>query len=116
MHFIQLSKFLKEGDEKEVRKAMERNKEIAKANKELEYLTGDEEVQRVAFLREKYEKDYNTNISGARKEGVKEGEKLAKIEIAKEMLKQGIDIELIKDITKLKIEEIKEIKQNLKDK
>lgn len=115
MHFIQLSKFIKEWREKEdpelwnwltficnkdeegVKKAMETNKEIKKANKELEYLTGDEEIQRVAFLREKYEKDYNTNISGARKEGIKE----TKEKMAKEMLKKGIDIELIKEITKL---------------
>lgn len=127
MHFIQLPKFLKEEnekqdpelwnwltficnkDEKGVKKAMETNKEIAKANKELEYLTGDEEVQRVAFLREKYEKDYNTNISGAKKEG----EKLAKIEIAKEMLKQGIDVKMIEKITKLTMEEIEKISEDI---
>ena len=127
IHFIQLSKFLKEGQEekdkkmwqwltficnknrKEVERVMKENKEIEKANEELEYLTGDDAVRRIAFLRDKAERDYINNMSGARKaglelgreEGIKEGEKKKTIEIAKEMLAKGIEIELIKEITKL---------------
>ncbi len=40
--------------------------------------------------------------------GIKEG----KIEIAKEMLKKGLDVKLISDITKLKEEEIEKLKDN----
>ena len=98
IHFIQLTKFLREGnktenkelwnwltficdkDKKEVKKIMEENKEIKKANEELEYLTGDEAVRRMAFLREKAERDYVSNMNGAREEGIelgiKEGEKI----------------------------------------
>ena len=80
IHFIQLSKFLKEGQEekdkkmwqwltficdknrKEVERVMKENKEIEKANEELEYLTGDDAVRRIAFLREKAERDYISNM------------------------------------------------------
>jgi predicted transposase/invertase (TIGR01784 family) len=40
----------------------------------------------------------------------KEGEEETKLEIARRMLKKGMDVEDIKDITKLSKEEIKEIK------
>ena len=140
IHFIQLSKFLKEGQEekdkkmwqwltficnknrKEVERVMKENKEIEKANEELEYLTGDDAVRRIAFLRDKAERDYINNMSGARKaalelgreEGIKEGEKKKTIEIAKEMLAKGIEIELIKEITKLSEEELENIKKSKK--
>ena len=61
-------------------------------------------------------------MSGARKaglemgreEGRKEGEKEKTIEIAKEMLAKGIEIELIKEITKLTEEELENIKKSKK--
>ena len=88
---------------------MEENKEIKKANEELEYLTGDEAVRRMAFLREKAERDYVTNMSGAKEEGEKIGERNKTIEIAKEMLKEGMEIEKIIKITGLTEEELEEI-------
>ena len=123
IHFIQLSKFLKEGEEekdkkmwqwltficnknrKEVERVMKENKEIEKANEELEYLTGDDAVRRIAFLREKAERDYISNMSGAREEGAKK----AKIEIAKAMLAEGMEKEKIIKITGLTEEEMEEI-------
>ena len=123
IHFIQLSKFLKEGQEekdkkmwqwltficnknrKEVERVMKENKEIEKANEELEYLTGDDAVRRIAFLRDKAERDYITNMSGAREEGAKK----AKIEIAKAMLAEGMEKEKIIKITGLTEEEMEEI-------
>ena len=123
IHLIQLSKFLKEGQEekdkkmwqwltficnknrKEVERVMKENKEIEKANEELEYLTGDDAVRRIAFLREKAERDYISNMSGAREEGAKK----AKIEIAKAMLAEGMEKEKIIKITGLTEEEMEEI-------
>ena len=123
IHFIQLSKFLKDGQEekdkkmwqwltficdknrKEVERVMKENKEIEKANEELEYLTGDDAVRRIAFLREKAERDYISNMSGAREEGAKK----AKIEIAKAMLAEGMEKEKIIKITGLTEEEMEEI-------
>ena len=89
---------------------MEKNKEIKKANDEYEYLTGDEAERRLAFLREKAIRDERNNLEGSRKEGKKEGIRESKIEIAKKMLKKGMNIKLISELTNLTIEEIERIK------
>ncbi len=52
---------------------MRKNSVIKKAEEELEYLTGDDELRRIAELREKALKDHNSFINGARREGIKEG-------------------------------------------
>ena len=135
IHFIQLTKFLKEGkktenkelwnwltficdkNKKEVEKVMEENEEIKKANEELEYLTGDEAVRRIAFLREKAERDYVSNMNGAMEEGIeigiKEGEKNKAIEIAKKLIKEKMSIDIIAKVTNLSKEEINKL--NKKD-
>lgn len=113
IHFIQIPKFKKQRkdmktkldmwmdfisqiDEKEVKNAMSKNKEIKKAQEEYEYLTGDEEERRIAFLREKAIRDENSIFDAGkdigRKEGKEEGIEIGKeqgIEIGKE---QGIEI------------------------
>ena len=131
LHFIQIPKFLKENrgtktkleqwmqfisqkDEKEVELAMKENEEIKKANEEYEYLTGDEAERRLALLREEAIRDEKTMLRGSREEGKKEGEKLKQIEIAKNMLNEGLEIKTISRLTKLTIEEIEKIKENSK--
>ena len=118
--------FICDKDKREVEKVMEENEEIKKANEQLEYLTGDEAVRRIAFLRDKAEWDYVTNMNGAREEGIEkgrkegrkegkegliEGKKKEKIEIAKEMLAKKFDISTIVEITKLTKEEVEELKE-----
>jgi len=49
----------------------------------------------------------------AKKEGIKEGIKETKIQIAQEMLKEGNTIEYVSRITKISIEEVEEILQNI---
>lgn len=113
--------------------AVKKNKEIEKANEEWEYLTGDEEIKRLEFLKFKAECDKASReayiVEVASKEareqgmqqgmkqgieqGVKEGEKNKAVEIAKKMLKKGTDIKLIKEFTDLKEQEIDEIKKLL---
>lgn len=51
---------------------MRENEEIKKANKEYEYLTGEEAERRLAYLIDKTKKDYNTQIKGAKEDGIKE--------------------------------------------
>ena len=83
----------------------------------MNYLTGDAEVQRLAELREKWDMDYTSGINHARKEGkaegkaegIKEGELNKQKQIATEMLKKKMSIELISEITKLSKEEIEEL-------
>ena len=136
MHFIQMPKFEKEGKEKEnkklwqwlkfingkdkkgVEKAMEENKKVKEASNELEYLTGDEAIRRKAFLREKAIKDYVTNMEGAREEGEEKGIKKGiikgreeeKINIAKKLIEENVEIKTIAIATGLTEEQIEELK------
>ena len=63
---------------------------------------------------EEYEIYVKSEISeareDARKEGIEEGSKESKLEIAKAMLKEKMDINLIAKVTKLSIEEIEQLK------
>ena len=84
---------------------METNKQIKKAQEELEYLTGDEAERRIAELREKAIRDEKANLRGAREEGKEKGIK----ETAKRLKEMKIDIESIVDATGLTKEEIEKL-------
>ena len=60
--------------------------------------------------------DYNSGVYTAKEEGIKEGERKSKIEMAKELLKLGMSIEDIQKVTKLTIEEIKKLNQKKQNK
>ena len=126
IHFIELKKFIKEEKKPENKKeewlyfldyskkgmvemATKKNKVIEKANEELEYLTGDAAIKRKAELREKWIMDYKNGIESAKMMGIEQGMQQTKIEIIKEMLKQGIHKEIICKITKADIKEIEKI-------
>ena len=94
--------------------AEKKNKKIEKAREEITYLTGDAAVRRIAELREKWEHDYADTKEFGRKEGIAEGEEKQKREIAKELLNKGFEIKLISEVTKLSIEEIELIRENMK--
>ena len=109
--------FIAQIGEREVKNAMSKNKEIKKAQKEYEYLVGDEAERRLAFLREKairdetsiYDAGYHKGEELGEKKGEKKGKKNEKIEIAKKMKQKGMDIAIIIEITGLTEEEIKEL-------
>ena len=105
IHFIQIPKFKKQRkdmktkldmwmdfisqiDEKEVKNAMSKSKEIKKAQEEYEYLTGDEAERRIAFLREKAIRDENSIFDAGKDIGFKSGEKHG----IKKGRKEGIEI------------------------
>lgn len=142
VHFIELPKFLKTNEggnkklrqwleficyerEEEVKMAVKENEKIAKAEKEWEYLKGDEAVKRMAFLREKWERDWISNIEGAkevgfgvgRDKGRKEGKRAGRSEeqerISLEMLKQGLKDEMIIKVTKIKKEKLEKLKEKI---
>jgi predicted transposase/invertase (TIGR01784 family) len=86
------------------------NKEIKKAKKVLEEISQDGKERYLAELREKYIMDQkaieDAGYDKGLNEGISQGQKKKTLEIAKKMKEQGIDIETIKDITDLTIEEI----------
>ena len=116
-----------------VKMAIAQNKLVEKAQKEYEYLTGDEATKRWQFLREKAILDERAayingktrgneegKIAGrkegkkaGRKEGErvgrKKGEKIAKIETAKAMMKDKVKRELIEKYTGLDKKELEKI-------
>ena len=85
------------------------NKYVKKAEKELEYLSGDEETRRLAELREKAIRDELAAIAQARDEGLSEGISQEKITIAKKMLAKKVDIAFIIEMTGLTKEEIEKL-------
>ena len=80
--------FMDDYDKGAIEVAEKKNPTLKKARYEMEYLTGDEAVKRLAFLREKWEMDRVSDINYAKREGKREGEKQKQIEIAKKMLKE----------------------------
>ena len=78
------------------------NEKVKKAKEELEYLSGDEAERRIAYLRETAEIDRKFAMTAARDQGRIE----EKIEVAKKMLAENMDINLIIKITGLTKEEI----------
>ena len=81
--------------------AEKKNPTIKKARQEVTYLTGDEAVKRIEFLREKWEMDRISEINYEKK--------LTKIETAKKLLKKGMDIDSIMEVTDLSKEENEKI-------
>ncbi len=123
--------FLDNPNSMEVSKIMEENKEIKEAVEELDEISKDEELKRLAFLKEKYRRDEASakryfreqglaegrakgekegrkkGIREGRKEGIKEGRREEKRQIAKKMLEKNMPLEIIEEITGIEKNELK---------
>ena len=101
--------------------AMNQNEKIRRANEEYEYLTGDEAVKRREELRNKALRDEAAARRCGREEGEeagivigralgkKDGEIKAKIETAKNMLRDKIDKKNIIKYTGLSLNEVEKL-------
>ena len=110
--------FIDDNNREAIKLAEEKNDKLKKARIEMNYLTGEAEVRRLAELREKWEMDRISAINHATRKGKEErkgrterksGRKEEKIEIAKELLKIGVPIDQIIQATKLSKEKIEKI-------
>lgn len=129
--------FIDDYDRRLVQMAVEKNKTLEKAKVQITRITGDEILKRRARLEEEWQIDRNSAISYAtekglaegrargmkegmkegRKEGKKEGiregiqqgEKKKQIQIAKQMLRKDMSVEVISEITGLSIVEIQKL-------
>ena len=113
--------FIDNKDKELVKMAESKNKVLKRARLEMDYLTGDEEIKRLEYLREKWRMDYNSGIDWAKKQGEKAGIakgqrkgkkagiKQAQLEIARELLKNHVAIEIIVKSTGLTKQEIEKI-------
>ena len=71
------------------------DKDIDKARKTLEYISTSKEERLIIEKIVEGRNDYYSSNTIAREEGIEEGEKKGKIEIAKNMLKNNDDINII---------------------
>ena len=113
--------FLDNPNQKEVVQIMKENKDINKAIDELEQVSGNEKLRRIAELKEKYIRDEQASIEYAQDEGYKHGKEdgiaegeargkaKGKTEIAKKMLKKCMKIEDVIELTGLSQEEIEKL-------
>ena len=97
--------FIDDENEELVDMAVKKNKVLKSAQDEVNYLTGNAELRRIAELQEKWAWDENFFKMMAKKEGRQE----EKVEIAKNLLKLGLEIEKIVEATGLTKEEIEMI-------
>ena len=100
-------------DRRRIEMAESKNKVLQKARVEINYIAGEASERRIAELREIWEMDRVSALGQARREGEARGEekgiKKRNIEIAKEMLKQNCNIDLIVSVTGLTKEEIEKL-------
>ncbi|MGL5901238.1 MAG: Rpn family recombination-promoting nuclease/putative transposase [Cetobacterium sp.] len=102
--------FLKEPSSDIVEEAEETVKEIKLAKKKLYVISSDEDEREKYRMREKSRLDAASALATAELKGIAKGEKLAKLEIAKTALKNGLTSEIISGITGLSVKEIDELK------
>ena len=88
---------------------MSENAEIQKAQRELEKISNDEHERYLAELREKYIMDQKATEDAGYNKGKTAGIMVGTKMVAKKLLKQGIDIEIICNATGLTKEEIKKL-------
>lgn len=88
--------FIDDYDKGEIEMAEKKNKTIERARGELNYLTGDAEMRRLAELREKWEMDYISakadGFSDGREEGRQEGLEVGRQEGIEEGRQEGLEM------------------------
>ena len=106
--------FLREPESNVIRKLELEDKAIKKAKDELYRLSLDDKERERYRIREKTMMDEISALENAEQKGIEQGEKRKSIEIAKNAIKNGLDIKTISTLTGLKIDEIEKLKQYLK--
>jgi len=112
---LQWMKFLDNPEDMEVRRIMEENQDIKEAKEELERISQDDRLRRMALKAELERMDYEQRLYEAKRDGKAEGRTEGRLDAIKEtalkMLQKGIDIQTIIEITGLTEEEIKKCKR-----
>ncbi len=91
------------------------NEALKKANAVLQNISNDEREQELAFKRELYIMDQKAieaaGFDKGVKQGIEQGKKEEQIKIAKKLLEQNIDINIISKVTGLTTEEIENLEK-----
>ena len=101
-------------DAKELHKICKGDILLEKLESEVIRMNEDEQIRENILAKENAERVHNTLIANAKEEGfeqgIEQGTKQEKIEIAKNMLLKGTDIKFISEVTNMSKEEIEELK------
>ncbi len=92
---------------------LEKNPKLAPTIDRLERISTNTEFVHQAIVREKTLRDHHSSLLTAERRGEEKGEYNKSIEITKNLLLNGIDINVISSSTGLTIEQIEEIKSQL---
>ena len=107
--------FLENPESERVIRKMEENENLKEAVEKLDRISEDEKMQRIIELREKAIRDehaiYAKGVDDGIEEGKAKGAREKQIEIAKSMLKENMDIEMIIKITGLTKQEIEKLQE-----
>ena len=107
--------FLENPESERVTRKMEENENLKEAIEKLDRISKDEKMQRIIELREKAIRDehaiYAKGVDDGIEEGKAKGAREKQIEIAKSMLKENMDIEMIIKITGLTKQEIEKLQE-----
>ena len=109
--------FLENPESEMVTRKMEENENLKEAVEKLDRISEDEKMQRIIELREKairdehaiYDKGLDDGIEKGIQKGKEKGAREKQIEIAKSMLKKGMNVSDIIEITGLTKEEIEKL-------
>lgn len=84
-------------------------KSIEKAKEKLEEISNDEVMQKIPDWKESYYKEQASIRTTSKKGRSRRRQKRKKLQIAKNLKKENIDINLISKVTRLSVEEIQKI-------
>ena len=101
--------FLDNPNTERVEEIMKENEEVKKAKSVLYVMSEDEELQRLAELKEKWARDEKSALRSAREDGIEEGIKEGTKEVAKKLKDMKMKIEDIEKATGLTKDEIENL-------
>lgn len=107
--------FIDDYDKEGIELAEKNNKTLERARFEMNCLTGDAALQRLAELRKKWDMDWNSGMYWAKEEGKEEGKEEKKKEIARKLIKMKLPIEQIMEATGLTKEQIEKLEKEDKN-
>lgn len=82
---------------------------IRDTEEKLAELSADPETRRLYELREKKIRDDLSNLSGAKEEGIQIGERMKALEVAKRLIKKGMEKEEVSDVTGIPLSDLQNL-------
>lgn len=84
--------FIDDEDKELIEMAEKKNKILKEARNEVNYLTGNEAIRRMAELREKWDLEYEMSMEYAKKQGQEDGRKVGLREGKEQGIKEGKEL------------------------